>query len=132
MKTLVVFYSYSGHTRAKACELEEAATEIKDVQRPGKMKAYTLGCLAAIRGRAWPIEPLPVDFADFDKFILLSPVWASNAPPAVNAFLEQLPEGKTVAVIMVSGGGKSGCREKLEARIKAKGCMLEDFEDIKA
>lgn len=135
MKTLVLFYSYSGHTKAIAQELatKEGAdiAEIKDIRRPGKLKAYTAGIVASIRGKAWPIQPPAVDWTAYNRVILLAPVWADNPPPAVNAMLNLLPEAKTVAVKMVSASGKSGCKERLEAIIKAKGGSIEAFEDIK-
>lgn len=136
MKTIVLFYSYSGNTKAVAEELagKENAdiAEIKDVKRPGKFKAYTAGCFAAMRGGAWRIQPLGVDLSAYDGLILLSPVWAGNPAPAFNAALERLPQGKTVSVKMISASGKSSCRERLETAIKAKGGVLESFEDIKA
>ena len=136
MKTVIVFYSYSGKTKAFATELaaKESADleEIKDTKRPGKLKAYTAGIVAAIRGKAWPIQPLIADLEKYDRLILLSPVWADNPPPAFNAILELLPAGKTVAVKMISMSGKSNCRERLEAAIRAKGGTLESFDDIKA
>ena len=136
MNTLVLFYSYSGKTKAIAGELaaKESAVlaEIKDVKRPGMLKAYAAGCFAAMKGKSWPIQPSDVDFAEYNRLILLAPIWANNPPPAFNAILEQLPSGKTVAVKMVSASGKSKCRERLEAFIKNKGSVLESFEDIKA
>ena len=135
MKTLVIFYSYSGNTKAIAMKLAAGKSadiaEIKDIRRPGKLKAYVGGILAVIRGRTWPIRPLNVDWAAYDRIILLSPVWADNPVPAVMAALEQLPEGKTVAVKLVSMSGKSNCRERVEAAVKAKGSVLEGIEDIK-
>ncbi|MCL2489099.1 MAG: NAD(P)H-dependent oxidoreductase [Oscillospiraceae bacterium] len=136
MKTLIVYYSYSGNTRKIAEEFakKEPAdiAEIKDVKRPGRLRAYTAGCFAALRGKAWPIRPLDVDFSEYDRLIMFSPVWAGNPPPAFNAILDRLPDGKTAAVRMVSASGKSGCRERLEELIKSKGCTLESLEDIKA
>ena len=135
MNTLVLFYSYSGKTKAVAAELaanESAAiVEIKDTKRPGKLKAYTAGCFSAIKGTSWSIDPLNVDLTEYDRLILLAPIWASNPPPAFNAILELLPKGKTVAVKMVSASGKSKCRERLDAVIKNKGSIMESFEDIK-
>lgn len=135
MKTLVLFYSYTGHTKARAQSLaeEESAdlAEIKDVRRPGKLKAYTAGCLASRGGKVWPIQPLSLDWEAYDRLILLSPVWAGRPTPAVNALLEQLPSGKSVSVKMVSGGGQSGCKSRMEAALQAKGCTLESFEDFK-
>ena len=136
MKTLIIYYSYSGKTKKIAEELAakepDDILEVKDIKRPGKFKAYTAGCFAALRGKAWPIRPLDVDLSDYDRLILFAPVWAGNPAPAMGAVLKQLPEGKSITVKMVSASGKSECKDKLEALIKAKGCTMESFEDIKA
>jgi len=134
MKTLMVFYSYTGHTKALAREqaAKEGADlqEIKDAKRPGKLKAYSLGCFKAMGGKPWAIQPMEQDLSAYDPIFLCSPVWAGNPPPAVHAFLEQLPAGKKVKVTMVSASGKSSCREKLEAVIQAKDSALDSFEDV--
>lgn len=136
MKTLIVYYSYSGHSKKLAEELakKEGAdtSKIKDARRPGTLKAYTSGCYAAIFGKPWPILPLERVPAGYERIILISPVWANNPPPAVNAFLETLPEGKTVDVKMVSASGKSGCKERVTKAITGKGCAAGSFEDVKA
>ena len=136
MKTLILYYSYSGHTKAIAKELaaQEAAeiAEIYDVKRPGKLKAYTAGIIASVKGKAWPIQPVDVSFAEYDRLILFSPVWAGKTTPAFNAMLEQIPEGKTIDIKLVSGSGESSCKERMEEIIKGKGSVLESFEDIKA
>ncbi|MDR1754639.1 MAG: hypothetical protein LBR74_07025 [Eubacterium sp.] len=135
MKTLIVFYSYSGRTKAlvqsvtpdKHCDV----AEIKDIRRPGLFKAFIMGCPAAIKGKAWPIQSIGSDLSDYDSLILYSPVWAGNPPPAVNALLEQLPKGKAVSVKMLSGSGNSRCRPRIESVINEKGCKMESFENIK-
>lgn len=136
MKTLVIFYSFSGNIRAISQELAEKESfgiaEIKDAKGFGKLKAYTLGCFASIRGKPWPVQPLGIVFSEYGRLVLLAPVWASNPPPAVNAFFELLPPGKDVAVKMVSASGRSGCRARIESAIESKGCALESFEDIQA
>lgn len=138
MNTLVLYYSYSGHTKVIAEELasKESADiqEIRDVRRPGTFKAYTLGCFASMGGKAWAIEPLEADIAKYDRLILLAPIWAGYPAPALNAVLETLPKGKDVALKMVSGSGRSNsaCRARVEAVIENKGCAMESFENIKA
>ena len=135
MKTLVLYYSYTGHTRKIAADLAEkesaSIAEIKAEKRPGALKAYVSGSLAARRMKAWPIQPLGVDLSGYDRLFLLAPVWASFPAPYINSVLETLPQGKQVYVKLVSGSGRSRCRERLEAAIKAKGCTVEGFEDIK-
>jgi flavodoxin len=135
LKTLVLYYSYTGHTEnyATAYAAKESAdkAEIKDAKRPAKLKAYLVGCFASIRGKSWPIQPLNVDFTQYDRILLLSPIWAGNPPPAVNAAIGQLPEGKTVSVTMVSASGDSKCRDSVEAAIKSRGCTMDDFENVR-
>ena len=135
MKTLVLYYSYTGHTKkiAENLAVNENAeiVELKSVERPGKLKVYTLGCFAAIKGKSWPIQPLTIDLAAYDRLILLIPVWASNPPPYVNALWAQLPEGKNIAVKMISASGESHCRKRIEAHLAARGCVLDGYEDIK-
>jgi flavodoxin len=136
MSTLVLFYSYSGRAKALAqgYAKEKAAdiAEIKDIRRPGVFKAYTSGCFAAIKGRAWPIQPLEAALEQYSDLVLFAPVWAGNPPPAVNAALEQLPGNKTVSAHMVSGSGRSSCKKRLADLIAAKGSKLDDFINIKA
>ena len=136
MKTLIVYYSYSGHTKKIAEELAESEAagiaEIKSEKRPVKLKAYTAGIISAIRGKAWPIQPFDLDFAEYEKLILLSPVWAGNPAPPFNAMLEKLPPGKVVSIKMVSASGESSCKERLEAAIQKKNSTLDSFEDVKA
>ena len=136
MKTLVIFYSYTGHTKALAQKLaaDKSAdiVEIKDIKCPSKIKAFSIGCFAAMRGKAWPIQPIELDLKSYDSLILLSPIWAGNPPPAVHAFMQLLPEGVSVSIKMVSASGSNSCRDKLEAAVRAKGGKLNRFEDIKA
>ncbi len=135
MKSLVVYYSYTGNTKRLAQELaaQEAAdiAEVRDLRRPGKIKAFSLGCLAAMCGKPWSIQPLNVDWGAYDRLILCAPVWAGNPPPAVYSLLERLPRGKAVSVKMVSGSGQSQCKARLEQAMQGKGCTLEGFADIK-
>ena len=136
METAVVYYSYSGNTKKAAEALAggegAAIAEIRDVKRPGKLRAFTAGVFGALGGKAWPIQPLGLDLEGYERIVLMAPVWAGNPPPPFNAALELLPAGKTVSIKLVSGSGKSNCRERLEAAVKAKGGELESFEDIKA
>jgi len=135
MKKLVIFYSYTGHVKSLVQTFAKKETadimEIKDVHRPSTLKAYTIGCFASMRGKSWPIEPLKADLKEYDRIILFSPVWANNPPPVVNALLDELPGGKAVAVKMVSASGKSGCKDRIAAVLKNKGCTLESYEDLK-
>jgi len=135
MKTIVVFYSWSGHTEqlAKACAEKEGAQlyEIKDKQKPGTLKAYTIGCFAAMRMKRTPTLPFEAPLGEYDRIIIMAPVWAGHPAPAVNTVFDALSSGKEVMVCMVSGSGKSGCKDKVQALIRGMGCKLIGYEDIK-
>ncbi|MCL1848911.1 MAG: flavodoxin domain-containing protein [Clostridiales bacterium] len=135
MGTVIIYYSYTGHTKAiaqkAAAEEPGDLVEVRDVSLPGVLKAYTKGVVGAIKGKAWPMQPIDADLSSYARIVMLSPVWAGNMPPVMNNVLEMLPAGKAVAVKMVSASGKSKCRERLEAAITAKGCTMESFEDVK-
>ena len=136
MRTIVLYYSYSGHTKTIAEDFakKESADieEITEIKRPGRLKAFTSGCFAAMRGSMWPIKSLDADLVTYERLILLAPVWAGHPAPAVNSLLDRLPEGKEVYVKMVSASGKSDCINRLKTTIMGKGCTLVGFEDIKS
>lgn len=137
MKTLVIFYSYTGTAKRIALNFAvqnaDETLEIQDLKRPCVFKAYTIGCLAATQGKAWAIKPPAVNLAAYNRFVLFAPIWANNTPPAFNALLELLPNGTSVEIRVVSGSGKSGakCRERIHNILKAKGCALESYADLK-
>jgi flavodoxin len=134
MKTLVIYYSFSGSTKEiaekYAKEKSNDIIEIKDEKPLAKFKAYTTGILAARNGTAWAIKPIDVDYSSYERIVLLAPVWANNPPPAFWAYMKQLPFNKTISIKMVSMSGKSNCKDRLSAIIEAKSCRLESFEDI--
>jgi flavodoxin len=135
MKTAVLYYSYTGNTEQLAREAAKKGKadliEIKDEHRPGKLKAFTVGCFSAMRGKAWGIQPVKRNLSTYDKLVIFSPVWASNPTPAIYALLNILPSSKDVEVKMVSASGKSGCKEKITAIVEGKGSRLKGFEDLK-
>jgi flavodoxin len=132
--TIVLYYSYTGHTAKLAGTIAENADidicEIKDRKRPGALKAYAVGCLKAMQMKPTPTQPLDVDLTAYERIVILAPVWAGHpAPAALNAF-DMLPSGKSVEVYMVSASGKSSAKEKIEALIAAKGCEMLKYENI--
>jgi len=136
MNTLVLFYSYSGHSAAlarQAAQQEEwDIAQIRDKKRPGKLAAFTAGCLGAMRGRAGEIAPLDNDLSGYTRFVVYSPIWAGNVPPAVNAALSLLPQGSSVLFRLVSASGQSKCAGHLTALVKGKGGTVEGIENIQS
>lgn len=135
LKTAIIFYSYTGHTKRLAQELagKENADliEVKDKRRPGAIKAYTAGCLAALRGKKAGIGPVAGDLNAYDKIVVMGPVWAGNPAPPVNTIIDMLPSGKEVELHMVSASGGSRAESRLTARLREKGCGPVRYRNIK-
>lgn len=134
MKELIVYYSFSGNTKKYAEELAKTTNadlcEITEVKKRGKFNAYTRGIVQTFKGTKSKINPVSIDFSQYDKIIIASPVWASNQPPAINSAIDLLPEGKSVEVIFISMSGKSES-QKITDMIKAKKCEVVAIKDVK-
>ena len=133
MKSLIIYYSYHGATKSRAqalaAQLGTDLVEVRDAHRPGMVGAF-LRCPSALGMKRTPIEPLAVDLSAYTHITLMAPVWAGYPAPAINHVLDALPSGAGVAVKLVSASGRSACREKVAAKIAARGCTLESWEDI--
>jgi len=116
----------------KACSVLFLHGEHKEVRGSVREKRQCRHYRNQKRKTPRPIQPLDKDMAAYGRLVLFLPVWTDNPPSFVNAVLEELPTGKTIAVKMVSASGKSNCKEKLEARIKANDNEMESFEDVKS
>jgi flavodoxin len=137
MKTLILYHSYTGKTKAlaekKAAELGADIEEIKDIKRPSVLAAYVIGGYRAIRRKKVPIQPIKAQIDSYEKIILMSPVWASRTTPAVNSTIERIPSGKKVELVMVSESGKTGkAADGTKALIYGRGCEVMDYTDVKA
>lgn len=136
MKTLVIFYSYTGKTREIAKETAEREKaellELKEKKARSKFAAYTLGCFAAMRQKEAKLLEFDGDFSAYDKIIIMMPVWASFPAPPFNNIIKLLPSGKDIELVLTSqSGDSSGSAEKTKALIAAKGCNVVKYEDIK-
>ena len=135
MKTVIVYYSYSGKTKVfaekKAHELDAKACQVMEKKARSKFNAYVLGSHAAMRQKQSDIIPLDVDLMDYDKIVIAGPIWAGLPAPAVNSIISLLPEGKDVELYFTSGSGKSKGQEKVKNLILERGCSFSGYHDVK-
>ena len=140
MKELVLFYSYSGHTKTAAENFAQENNfdicEIFDEKRPNKFVAYTAGCFKAMKGSGRKIKPLtidetPVKFEDYEIINIFAPVWAGHPAPSMNAVLKLIPSEKKLKLFMVSASGNSS-KDNITKRVKNLGLEIVGYEDIKS
>lgn len=136
MKTIIVYYSFSGKTKKYAHEL--AAKENADVfslkaEKPRTvLGAFLVGAPAAMRRKSARIGTLGFGFEEYDKIILAAPIWAGYPAPAFNSAVQLLPEGKQVELHFTSGSGDSSkSAQGTKDLIAGRGCELLAYIDVK-
>lgn len=129
-----MFYSYSGSTKklalSRAGELGADIEEIKDKKRHSVPVTFFAGCFNSLRMKSTPIEPVKVRLKDYGKITVMAPVWAGHPAPAANGALDLIPTGTEVEVVMVSDSGTSAAKDKIEAKLREKGCTLVKYTNI--
>lgn len=106
-KTLILYYSKTGNTRA-ACEslqkaLDADLTEIKDLNNRHSRWGGITGMLITLLGWHTDIEPEHIDMNPYSRIIVASPIWAARFTPAIRTFVETNRfDGKKVAVFVTS------------------------------
>jgi flavodoxin len=138
MNTVVLYYSYSGHSKKVAEKLARTQSaelvEIKTMVRRPMPLLFVYDCALALMHRAVAIQPITQELSAYDMITLVSPVWASNPAPAFNAAVKLLPKGKKVQVIMVSSSGSGATKRSEKAtkhRIREQGCTVVEYKDVK-
>ena len=136
MKTVVVYYSYTGNTRKLAAKIAKkqgaVLVEVKEKKARTKIGAYVFGSFAAMRQKKSVIEPIKYDLNKFDKIIIAVPVWAGYPAPALNSIIALLPSDKNVELVLSSGSGDtSKSAEKTKALLSLRGVKTVIYTDVK-
>ncbi len=137
MKTLVAYYSLSGKTR-KMCEKYVAdivgdvdLVEILEVNKRTTANAYLVGCKMALKQQASEIQKLEIDMSLYDNVIIAGPIWAFNAPPAINAFLREYNlNGKNVTGVLTYAGTAGKAPSNFKTEIEKVGAICKTVVTI--
>lgn len=111
MKTLIVYYSYSGHTQMIAKQIQSAIggdiIEIQTVKDYPKDydRVVEIAKVEVYKKEMPQIKPIKVDIADYDCIIIGTPVWWYTFAPAIRTFLESDFRGKKVYAFATNEGG---------------------------
>lgn len=136
MKTVVLFYSRTGKTKAEAeRKAKDENADIFEVKEIKKRNPFTLftGCYRALTRKASEIKPITPDLQAYEKIILMGPIWAGHPAPPVNGMIKALPEGKRVEFVMTSSGGNSSkSAEGTKKLAESHGCEVIGYTDVKS
>lgn len=130
MKSIVIYYSFSGNTKKVAAILagcladrgEVKTIELMAQDEPG---SFLRQCSRAFRHKEAKIEPVNFELSQFNLICLGTPVWAFGPAPAMNTCLAQCRglENKEVILFTTygSGAGNKRCLNYMQSILNSKG-----------
>lgn len=125
----IIFFSRDGNTQALARLLAEQFTSsfadrgiVRLQERRGRkgFLGFMRSGFQAVRKRSSVLEGDPWGASrDYTHLILMTPIWAGNGTPAMQAFLDQSElEGKTIDIITVQADPKFDKIERTHLYLK--------------
>ncbi len=135
MKSIVIYYSYSGNTKRIADILAEA---LKDKGEVEQLELAPLDEVDSFLGQAKraffkkraKIQEVKLDLSEYDLICFGTPVWAFGPAPAINTYLDKcfgVEEKRGVLFTTYgSGAGKERCIDYMQTTLAKKG--IKDFK----
>ena len=130
MKTVVVYYSYSGNTKKVAQELADyfrqtSEVEIIELVPCDEPSSFFGQCLRAFWHSKAKLEPVNMNLLSYNLVCFGTPVWAFGPAPAINTYLEGCSGlcGKTVILFTTygTGAGNDRCLKYMRGILMHKG-----------
>lgn len=111
MKTLILYYSRTGTTetvaKALAAALDAKMARITCPRYDGGWFRYLLAGYDSVKGRLPPVEVPNLDFREFDRLILGTPIWTSYPAIPMRSFLSNDPDLPDRISLFLTFGGHS-------------------------
>lgn len=135
MRSVIVYYSYSGNTRKVAEVLAEALKEkgeidIIELNALDESKSFLGQCRRAFARSHAKLAPINFDLSAYDLISLGTPVWVFAPTPAMNTYLDGSfgLENKEVILFTTygSGTGNNRCLNHMQHVLTQKGA--KDFK----
>ena len=130
MKSIIIYYSYSGNTRKVALVLaeylrEKTEAEIIELKSQDESRSFLGQCRRALFKQRAKIETANGNLSHYDLICLGSPVWAFGPAPAMNTYLDQCfgLENKKLVLFTTygSGAGNERCLNYMQDLLTRKG-----------
>lgn len=130
MKSIVIYYSYSGNTKKVAEILSEFLAQRGEVQQIeliglDESKSFFVQAVRALSRKRAQIQPVGLDLSGYDLICLGTPVWAFGSAPAMNTYLDKCfgVENKRVILFTTygSGTGSTRCLNYMQDVLSKKG-----------
>jgi len=137
-KTLILYYSLTGNTRAgcEALQRELGAdmVEIRDLKnRTGKW-GFARAAISSLLGRHTRIEPEHPDLSPYANIIIGSPIWTGRLSIAARTLIARNRlDGKRVIIYTTTNAAeKEEYKEKSRALVRAAGGQVAGYYQVLA
>lgn len=143
MKSIVIYYSYSGNTQKVAQILTELLAEKGEVEQIelrslDEAKTFFGQAKRAFFRKRAVIQPVSFDLSDYDLICFGTPVWAFAPAPAMNTYLDKCfgLEDKSIILFTTCGSGTGkerclDCMQKILSKKGAKGFQRFSIAQVK-
>jgi flavodoxin len=130
MRSLIVYYSYSGNTKKVAEQLcehlrQKGQVDIIGLKAHDESESFFGQCRRAFTRQRAKIEPVNFDLSGYDLICFGSPVWAFAPAPAMNSYLDQVQNIQDKKVVLFttfgSGTGNTRCLNYMQRILAEKG-----------
>lgn len=130
MKSIIIYYSYSGNTKSVAQVLWQhliKSGEVVNLELKGvdESRNFFVQCIRAFRRKRGLIQKVETDLSAYDIICFGTPVWAFGTAPALNTYLDKCTglEGKDIILFTTfgSGTGNTRCLDYIQDILTKKG-----------
>lgn len=131
MKSLITYYSYSGHTDKVARILEgilkkRGEVSVQRLKPKDEITSFFGQARAAFMRRRAELESGAIfEASAYDLIVIGSPVWAFAPTPVINSYLDKINglNGKKVIMLLTSGSGAGvgKCFDNIKTVLENKG-----------
>jgi flavodoxin len=137
MKSIVIYYSYSGNTRKLAMVLndylaQKGESQLLELHALDEARSFLGQCRRAVTHTKAKLAPVNFDFSGYDLICFGTPVWAFAPAPAMNSCLDKCTglDNKRILLFSTygSGTGNERCLRFMQELLAKKGAA--DFKQL--
>lgn len=130
MKSVIIYYSYSGNTQKVADILsgylgQQGEVDFIELKGLDESDKFFSQAMRALRHKRAEIQPVNFNLGSYDLICFGTPVWAFGPAPAMNTYLDKCLglAGKSVVLFTTygSGTGNRRCMDYIQDILEKKG-----------
>ncbi|MBZ9571474.1 NAD(P)H-dependent oxidoreductase [Methanobrevibacter sp. TMH8] len=137
MKTVIIYFSESGKTKAVAKtlskNLDTDLIEVRDLKNRNGFVGKVFSSIDAFRESKTNTVPSRVDLQNYGLIYFGTPTWAGNATPAIITIIDKCDlRGKDIVLFatMNSSGGRSAIN-RMKEKVESRGARVVETFTIK-